>query len=150
MAETKTCSTCRQSLPLDAFTRRKESRDGRQNRCRGCWHQWYVDNRQQHIADVQRRNRLRTQENRRRLEQHLRAHPCVDCGENDLRVLDFDHRDRESKRGVVSRLVFRASWVRIEQEIALCDVRCSNCHRRRTAQQLGYWSAWPSAAGEPR
>jgi hypothetical protein len=143
VADTKTCSTCRNSLPLESFSRRKDSRDGRQNRCRGCWQQWYLENRQEHIREVQRRNRLRTQENRRQLTSYLQAHPCVDCGEQDLRVLDFDHRDRELKRGVVSRMVFRVSWARLEQEIALCDVRCANCHRRRTAQQLGYWSALP-------
>lgn len=145
----KRCSTCHRVLPLDAFTRRRDSRDGRQNRCRGCWHEWYLANKQEHIREVQRRNRERTQENRRRLVEHWRAHPCVDCGETDLRVLDFDHRDRALKRGVVSRLVFRASWTRLEQEIALCDVRCANCHRRRTAQQLGYWSAQSGADDLP-
>jgi hypothetical protein len=143
MVPTKTCSGCRSDLPLDSFSRRKDSRDGRQNRCRACWRRWYLENRQKHIADVTRRNALRTADNRQRLAAYLLANPCVDCGESDLRVLDFDHRDRELKRGVVSRMVFRASWVRLQQEIALCDVRCANCHRRRTAQQLGYWSALP-------
>ena len=31
------------------------------------------------------------------------------------------------------------SWERVEAEIAKCSVRCANCHRRRTAEQFGYW-----------
>ena len=146
MEQTKTCSTCRQDLPLERFSTRVDSRDGRQNRCRGCWHQWYLENKQQHVAEVRRRTALRTAANREQLRTYLQAHPCIDCGETDLRVLDFDHRDRALKRGVVSRMVFRVSWKRLQQEIELCDVRCANCHRRRTAQQLGYWSALPDEA----
>lgn len=87
------------------------------------------------------RNARRTAENRRRLADHLAAHPCVDCGEADLRVLDFDHRDPATKGAAISRLVFRTCWANVLREIALCDVRCSNCHRRRTAQQFGWWNA---------
>jgi hypothetical protein len=27
----------------------------------------------------------------------------------------------------------------IEAEIAKCDVRCANCHRRRTCERAGWW-----------
>jgi hypothetical protein len=32
------------------------------------------------------------------------------------------------------------SLIRLQAEIAKCDVRCANCHRRRTAASLG-WNA---------
>lgn len=71
---------------------------------------------------------------------HLLAHPCVDCGEADLRVLDFDHEDRSGKIADVGRLAsMNIAWSRIEAEIAKCSVRCANCHRRRTAEMFGYW-----------
>ena len=146
--DSKRCSTCRQDLPLDAFARQTASRDGRQPKCRACWRDWYLAHKDGHVAEVRRRNALRTQDNRARLVAYLEEHPCVDCGESDLRVLDFDHRDRTTKGGLVSTLVFRASWARVEREIALCDVRCANCHRRRTAQQLGWWSARPDEPTE--
>jgi hypothetical protein len=142
MAEAlKTCSTCRRALAADRFSRRAASADGLQSRCKDCWRDWYDLNKDAHITAVRQRAARRVAEHRRRLAEHLREHPCVDCGETDLRVLDFDHRDRAEKRGEVSRLVFRASWARIEEEMGRCEVRCSNCHRRRTAQQLGWWSA---------
>ena len=66
--------------------------------------------------------------------------PCVDCGEADLRVLDLDHEDPELKLSGVARLLgMHVPWERIEAEIEKCSVRCANCHRRRTAEQLGYW-----------
>lgn len=137
----KRCRTCGLDLPLESFARRTASADGRQPRCRSCWAAWYLANKDGHVAEVRRRNAARSAANRARLTAYLLANPCVDCGEGDLRVLDLDHRDRAQKRDVVSRLVFRAPWETVARELTLCDVRCANCHRRRTAQQLGWWSA---------
>lgn len=83
------------------------------------------------IARLQKQHRER---NRVRLVEYLLAHPCVDCGEKDIRVLDFDHRDASVKTAGISRMAVGGHycWARILQEIEKCDVRCANCHRRRT------------------
>ena len=70
---------------------------------------------------------------------YLTTHPCVDCGETDPVVLQFDHRDGTTKVGTVGLMLNRASWDDLLREIGKCDVRCANCHRVRTAQQCG-WS----------
>ncbi len=60
---------------------------------------------------------------------YLRAHPCVDCGVADLRVLDFDHRPGSDKRKDVMQMVKEGfSIPRLLDEIHKCDVRCRNCH----------------------
>lgn len=64
--------------------------------------------------------------------QYLSTHPCVDCGESDPAVLEFDHV-RSSKRKEVTRLVRDGYGINaLQQEISKCDVVCANCHKRRT------------------
>jgi len=70
---------------------------------------------------------------------YLRDHPCVDCGISDPLVLEFDHVSG-MKRASVSQLTRQALPTKtIDEEIGKCQVRCANCHRRRTAL------SWPSA-----
>jgi hypothetical protein len=56
---------------------------------------------------------------------------CVDCGERDMLVLEFDHAG--TKRGQISSMVWNVSLQTLVREIAECEVRCCNCHRRTTA-----------------
>ncbi len=56
---------------------------------------------------------------------------CVDCGIRDLRLLEFDHVG--PKRGNVIEIARRGcSFALLEDEISQCELRCANCHRRRT------------------
>ena len=58
--------------------------------------------------------------------------PCVDCGINYPHyVMDFDHV-RGQKHANVMELVSTLSKKRIDEEIAKCEIVCSNCHRIRT------------------
>ena len=64
------------------------------------------------------------------------ANPCVDCGEIDPLVLEFDHlsdKDFNIAKGIRDR-----NWQSVLDEIAKCDVVCANCHRRRTARRGGF------------
>lgn len=69
---------------------------------------------------------------------YLLEHPCVDCGENDPIVLQFDHRDPLEKNNEVSAMLNRSVKL-IQLEIDKCDVRCANCHIKRTAKQFNYY-----------
>lgn len=58
--------------------------------------------------------------------------PCVDCGINyPYYVMDFDHV-RGRKHANVMELVSTLSKKKIDEEIAKCEIVCSNCHRIRT------------------
>jgi hypothetical protein len=92
----------------------------------------------------QRRERLGTTHDltkaRHRLQAIVRAwksaHPCEDCGYADIRALDADHRDPESKVAAVARLVqLTCSEERLRDELAKCESRCARCHRLRTQSQ---------------
>jgi hypothetical protein len=68
--------------------------------------------------------------------QYLLSHPCVDCGENDPIVLEFDHIGKKDfDIGSAGGLGFGVT--RILAEIAKCEVRCANCHRRKTYHERG-------------
>jgi hypothetical protein len=68
----------------------------------------------------------------------LRRAACADCGERDPLVLEFDHID--DKRAGVTRLAwYGCSLATIDAEIAKCEVRCANCHRRATAARGGHF-----------
>jgi hypothetical protein len=68
---------------------------------------------------------------------HLKAHPCA-CGESDPIVLEFDHVRGEKKYNVGNMVYGHYSMATLKAEIAKCEVRCANCHRRRTAEQFGW------------
>ncbi len=67
----------------------------------------------------------------------------MDCGESNIVVLEFDHRDPSTKSFNISdsirrRLGFKA----VEEEMKKCDVVCSNCHRIRTAKQFNHYEGF--------
>jgi hypothetical protein len=71
----------------------------RQSWCRPCdavyKREWYAKNRELHGAKVRASNRRTLRENQARAWMYLSGHPCVDCGESDPLVLEFDHlRDK--------------------------------------------------------
>jgi hypothetical protein len=83
--------------------------------------------------------RVRRQaENQALLIAYLKAHPCVDCKESDPVVLTFDHVRGKKSFHVANMLASGRNWKTILAEIEKCDVRCFNCHMRRTAKQRGW------------
>lgn len=75
-------------------------------------------------------------ERRQYVRDYLESHPCVDCGETDPIVLEFDHV-RGDKSANVSRIANNTCSVeRLQAEIDKCEVRCANCHRRATYARM--------------
>lgn len=97
----------------------------------------YEKNRQKMIDRARVDTDRRRREARAYVADYLASHPCVDCGETDPLVLEFDHRDPSTKVAAIAQMVGRGCWSvqRLQTEIDKCDVRCTNCHRRRTRQQ---------------
>ncbi len=138
----KTCSSCRRSLILAEFNLRTAAPDGRQSVCRGCnkarARRYYADNLIRHRKAVATQVAKTRAAHLERIGAYLLANPCVDCGEADLRVLDFDHRAEVEKTAEVMKLAKAAySWKRVSEEIAKCDVRCRNCHAKITYERMG-------------
>lgn len=136
----KRCTLCKRLLPLEGFHRNRSRRDGRQNACKPCNiarnQRWYREHPTARAARMDDYAKRRRDGNRARVLAYLRTHPCVDCGETDPVVLDFDHL-RAKFRNVSLMVLRNHPWPRILDEIAKCEVVCANCHRRRTAKRAG-------------
>ena len=98
-----------------------------------------MDNRTEHTANVNANTARYRERNRHLIRGYLLSHPCVDCGEHDPDVLEFDHLGEKAQ--AVSPLKMSASPGLILTEIQKCEVRCVNCHMRRTAAQFGWRKA---------
>lgn len=75
------------------------------------------------------------------------ASGCTDCGEQDIRALEFDHVKAKSF-AVMSALWNGRSLRGILREIENCEVRCANCHRLRTAERAGHFRYWALLASD--
>jgi hypothetical protein len=115
-APRKRCSRCGIDKPLSSFTLKQDRTD-------------YPNRRHSHCGTCRaRRVKLPKRE---WILKYWQTHPCVDCGETDPDVLEFDHRDPGEKVNEVPRCT---SLRLVIAEAAKCDVRCANCHRRRHAR----------------
>jgi len=138
----KRCTLCHDLFPLTEFNKKSKSPDGLQDVCRECnrarARRYYAENRDKHLKVVMARVKASRRASQDYIGAHLVEHPCVDCGETDLRVLDFDHRPGVDKAGDVMRLVRHGHSLRkIQAEMAKCDIRCRNCHARVTYERSG-------------
>lgn len=139
----KVCTICNETKPLAAFTVRSKNKDGHTSRCRACVNaahkQRYMSRPQHYRERLRGFNKKLKDDKAERVFNYLREHPCVDCGESDPVVLEFDHRDLATKRLAIAQMIERRySWQAIIVEIGKCDVRCANCHRRKTSRQFGH------------
>lgn len=133
----KICTKCEKEKPLEAFSKRTTGKPV--SHCKECvnekFRQNYASNRDKFAEKNRRDLPALSKRNRDYMNDYLRRNPCVDCGEADIEVLEFDHI--VPVMGKKNRAnVYTMSLVRLQEEIDKCEVRCCNCHRRRTRQQF--------------
>lgn len=137
----KICSKCRESKPLSDFGNNKSKVDGKQTCCKPCVKSinavYYKISPEKNTARraYSVRARIISQQF---VWDYLKSHPCVDCSEDDPIVLEFDHVSGTKSFNISDAIRSAYSIGRIETELAKCEVRCANCHRRVTASR-GNW-----------
>lgn len=131
------CARCKEMKNEDEFAGPYPSRPRKDSYCRPCRSEYHREHYLANRSDVINRSGSRKKEERRRrvaaILDYLRAHPCVDCGESDPVVLEFDHLG--DKSFTVADGMKDKSWAAVLEEIEKCEVVCVNCHRRRTASR---------------
>jgi len=139
---TKTCSTCKDTKPVSEFAINRSKRSGRQSRCMACKKEadkrYYTTHKKRMVQQIAESKARRADQNQTWLLEYLTEHPCVDCGGDDILVLEFDHVRGRKKADVVKLVKQGYSLKTIQKEIAKCVVRCANCHRRRTYIDNGF------------
>jgi hypothetical protein len=137
--EIRKCYRCGELKPIEDFAWRRRGQGQRDSFCRPCrsayGREHYEANRQRYIDQAAKVKRRLRGERTRYLIEYFKANPCVDCGESDPVVLEFDHVS--DKAFAIGGELTRRSWKSILAEIEKCEVVCANCHRRRTARRRG-------------
>lgn len=135
----KICTRCKKEKPIEAFSKRTTGKPV--SHCKECVNAAFREKYAENKDGFAEKNRQRLPKYRKRNKQymieHLRNNPCVDCGEADIEVLEFDHIIHGSGQKVTN--LNACSLERLQAEIDKCQVRCANCHTRRTRRQFG-WS----------
>src|SRR6266566_7965784 len=134
----RACTKCGELKPLDDFPPVRRGEPKLQSWCRECFAEAnarnYRKNHEREKTRLVRQVAQRRSEVRQRIIEYLREHPCVDCGESDIVVLEFDHvADKVADVSVYAG--GGRSWERVKAEIDKCEVRCANCHRRKTRER---------------
>lgn len=134
----KTCSKCRQPKDVGNFCKSARMKDGLQSWCKACMTKNTLKRYRKDKIRFKTRNTRYKRDKCAKVYEYLQNYKCVDCGEDRVAVLEFDHLDPTKKIAEVSTLCFGYSWEIILAEIKKCDVVCANCHKLRTAHRAGW------------
>lgn len=137
----RTCTKCNLEKDDDCFAWKIKAKRIKSTFCRECRNLYtkshYEKNKSQYLKRIGKSNKIRKQEIFEKFLSYISDKFCKICGENDIRVLEFDHRVSDEKRDSVYTLVSKGcSWKTIMKEIDKCDILCANCHRKKTNIQF--------------
>jgi len=136
----KLCNKCNKHKLETEFSWRNKPKGKLNVWCRECMKAYdknrksdpdFMSTRKKQVA--KRRHGLR-----KKLIDYLNQNPCIECGETDHIVLEFDHL-RDKSFNVSDGVKRGYAWDTIKKEINKCQVLCANCHRRKTAKDFGWY-----------
>ncbi len=139
----KECTKCKIKKSIHEFSYKSKASETFHKQCKVCTRvlvkNHYYSNKDYYLKKAHKRNKELRLETFAFLKDYLTKNPCVDCGERDITVLEFDHNGKLPKYKAVSVLMKnRVRLDMVKKEISKCDVRCANCHRRKTARDFNW------------
>lgn len=143
----KKCCRCKKTKPVEEFNFKQKSLGLRAKACKECTRlairKHYSKNRDYYLEKARQRNRKQRKIVQEYVYKYLSTHPCTDCGENDPVVLEFDHKSGKLDN-IASLMKKNHALTKIKNEILKCEVRCANCHRRKTAEEFKWYKNKPA------
>lgn len=98
-------------------------------------HKHYVNNKSKMLSKSRANNKIAIKRNVQYIKDYLETHPCVDCGNSNTIVLEFDHVSGNKKMNLSCMKYGAYSLKALKEEVAKCEVRCANCHRIATYER---------------
>ena len=139
------CSKCEKETEEKAFATFRDRKGVQRRRgiCRVCRGQYALDNfekLQKWRKEYNAANRSEKAERSARVRAETKAYvdsvknaPCMDCGGSFPPVcMDFDHANGDKVKSIANMYSASYKLDLIKEEIAKCELVCSNCHRIRT------------------
>jgi len=141
--EAKICNKCKNELEIKFFQFKNKKENKRHTICSICQKQyknkWYKNNHKINKNKFIERTKKNKEKKQQKLYEYLKDKSCIDCGENNILTLEFDHINPKDKIGNIGRMASQGlSWEKILYEINKCEIRCANCHRIKTAKQFSW------------
>ena len=96
---------------------------------------YYEANKEKVKSRSRERNKKQLVVNKEYVDKVKSNSGCVDCGETNHIVLDFDHIDGDKYKNISTMVHEYYSIDAIQKEIDKCEVRCANCHRQVTHER---------------
>lgn len=135
------CYKCKLYKDILEFNYKNIKLNLRQKECKSCKYflnKSYVSrNKEKHLTNVKRNTKDKISKNREYIISYLQDKSCIDCGENDIRLLEFDHI--ENKEQEISIMIKDSNLTKIKKEVEKCEIRCGNCHVRKTNKQFNWY-----------
>lgn len=130
----KSCNKCEMSKSLSEFPNRKTRKGeiAKHSWCKNC------------LTKYKRNwNHSNSKQLREYVFGYLYQRQCIACGNADVLVLEFDHRDSKTKLFNIGKAItgkeIRITLDQLIAEIDKCDVVCRNCHQRKTHATNNSW-----------
>lgn len=137
----KNCINCNVKLNKEDFPLVNKNTGKRSAKCIDCKKEydrkWWAKNKKRRSEIKRKQSKINYERNKKHIVSYLKNNPCVDCGEDNFIVLEFDHVRGKKLFNLGTNCIY--SIKKINEEIEKCDVRCANCHRIKTAIQFGWY-----------
>jgi hypothetical protein len=136
----KKCNRCGDLKLITDFEVNRANKDGHNTICKTCVYETNCKRRALHPEELIHENELKQQgvsRDRDYVYGYLQGKRCLDCGESRWQVLEFDHVQGKKIRSISWMIGHANSIARIQAEIDKCEIRCGNCHRIKSTNELG-------------